>query len=67
MDLGATQTDKPKNKKADDNAQGLTTDGIDRPYVSRKGGCGIASIEDCVDTSIQGLDGYNKKNKESGQ
>ena len=25
-------------------------------YVSRKGGRGLSTIEDCVDTSIQGID-----------
>ena len=37
-------------------------DDDDRLYVSRKeGGRGLASIEDCVDTSIQGLEDYIEK------
>ena len=36
---------------------------IDWLYVSRKGGRRLVIIEDCVDTSIQGLDDYIKKNK----
>ena len=34
---------------------------IDRLYVSRKGGRGLASIEDSVDASIQELEDYIRK------
>ena len=37
---------------------------IDKLYVSRKGGRGLISIEDIVDTSIRRLEGYIKKDKE---
>ena len=41
-----------------------TRDDVDRQYVSRKeGGRGLASIEDCVDTSIQRLEDYIEKYK----
>ena len=39
-------------------------DHIDRVYVSKKGGGGLASIEDCVDTSKQEIKIYIKKSKE---
>ena len=39
-------------------------DDIDRLYVSRKeGGRELASIEKCVNASIQGLDNYTKKQR----
>ena len=39
---------------------------LDRQYVTRKeGGRGLASIEDCVDASIRGLEDYIKKSKEN--
>ena len=40
-------------------------DDIDRLYVLRKGRRGHDSIEDSVNTSIQHLEDYIKKNKES--
>ena len=40
-------------------------DDIIRLYVSRKGGGkGLASIDDCVDVTIQGLRKYTKKSKQ---
>ena len=39
-------------------------DDIDRVYVSRKGGRGLAGIEDSVNASIQELEDYIKKKKE---
>ena len=37
----------------------------DRLYVSRKdGGRGLATIEECVDASVQGLEDYIKRRKE---
>ena len=36
---------------------------VNRLYVSRKGGRGLTCIEDCVDSSIQGLEDYTKKSK----
>ena len=37
---------------------------VDRQYVSRKeGGRGLASIEDCIDTSIQGLEKLKEPRK----
>ena len=36
-------------------------DDIDRLYISRKGGKGLASIEDSVDASIQRLEDYIEK------
>ena len=36
-------------------------DDVDRVYVSRKGGRGLASIEDNVDASIQRLRDYTEK------
>ena len=39
-------------------------DDVDRLYVSRKeGGRGLASIEDCVDASLQRLEDYIEKHK----
>ena len=38
-------------------------DDVDRLYVSRKGGRRLASIEDCVDTSIQRLEDYIGKHE----
>ena len=40
-------------------------DNIHRLYVSRKGGggSGLASIDDCVDASLSGLEDYIKDNK----
>ena len=41
-------------------------DNIDYLYASRKeGGRGLASIKDCLDASIQGLEDYIEKNKEN--
>ena len=40
----------------------LIRDDIDRLCVSRnKSGRGFASIEDCIDTSIRGLEDYKKR------
>ena len=39
-------------------------DDIDRLYVSRKGGRGFASIENCVDASMRALEDDIKKSKE---
>ena len=40
-------------------------DNVDRLYVSRKeGGGGLASIEDCVDASIQRLEDYIEKHEQ---
>ena len=40
-------------------------DNMDRLYMTRKRGRrGLASLEDCVDVSIQGLDDYMQKSKE---
>ena len=40
-------------------------DDIDRQYVSRKEGRrGLASINDCIDASIQELEEYIKKSNE---
>ena len=36
---------------------------LDRLYVSRKGGRGLASINDCVYASIQKLEEFIKKSK----
>ena len=37
-------------------------DDINRLYMSKKeGGRGLASLEDCTDASIQGLEKYTKK------
>ena len=41
-----------------------TREDTDKMCVSRKGRRGLARIEDCVDASIQGLEGYIKKRKE---
>ena len=40
-------------------------DDIDRLFVSRKGGRGLASIEDSVYTSIRRIEDYNKKAKKT--
>ena len=38
---------------------------VDTDYMSRKEGWrGLASIKDCIDTSIQGLEKYTKTSKE---
>ena len=37
---------------------------INRIYVSRKGGRGLISIEDCIDSSIQKFEDYIKTDKE---
>ena len=40
-------------------------DDVDRFYVSiKEGGRGLASIDDCVDASIQRLEDYIKNTKE---
>ena len=39
-------------------------DDIYRLNMSKKGGRGLASIEDCVDLSIQGVKGYTERCKE---
>ena len=36
----------------------------DRANALRKGGRGHATMKDCIDTSIQGLEDYIKKSKE---
>ena len=41
----------------------MPKDEIVNPYVSRKGERELASIEDCVDTTIQGFEAYMKKSK----
>ena len=52
---GRTQTNGPKVKEINDYAQTLTqTDGIDRPYVTRKEGeRRLASIENCIHATVQ--------------
>ena len=66
MNKERTQTNEPEDKKADDNAKGLTSKkDIDRLCVSRKeGGRGLVSIEDCVDASTWSLKDYIEKNKQ---
>ena len=60
------QANEPEDKKVDDDAHTLhLRDDMDRLYVLRKEGeRGVASIEDGLDASIQGLEDYIKKNKE---
>ena len=59
MDKGGTQTTGPKDKGNDDLAPGLTLQRWHRLRVSRKDGGRVnASIEDCVDESMQWLDDY---------
>ena len=65
MDQGRTSTNEPENKKTNDDAQGLISERWHREtYVSRKEKRrGFASIENSVDTSIQGLKECIKKNR----
>ena len=62
----ATQTNGPKDKKAYDDAQDLTTKRWQAGYICRekKGGRWFASIQDGVDASIHGLKDNFKKSKE---
>ena len=64
MDKGRTQTNKSKDKKFDNDAQGITPERWHRQYVPRKEGRELASIEDCIVSSIQGLKENIKKSKE---
>ena len=53
------------NQLIDNSNKVLHLDDTNRLYVSRKvGGRGPASIEDCVDSSIQGVEECIKKSKE---
>ena len=63
MDKRGTQTNGPKNKETDDDAQSLTSERWYRQkYVSRKERSRRHTrIENCVDKTIQGRKEYNKK------
>ena len=50
MDMGATQTNRPKGKEIDD-VQSITPD-INIQYVSRKGRGSEINIDDCFDATI---------------
>ena len=52
MDKEGTQTNWPKDKQIDDDAQGVTFERWYRLYVSIKGGRRLASIENCIDASL---------------
>ena len=57
MDRGKIQTNRPENKKIDDDAQ--ERDAFDRLYVSRKeGGRRLTRIEDSMDASMRGHENY---------
>ena len=63
--MGETQTHGQKDKKIDVDAQGLTSEGWHRLYVSRKkGGRRLTSTEGCMDASIWGPKVYIKKSWE---
>ena len=53
MKKGRIQTNRPKDKKVDDYAQGLTSKRWQTAVYLKRGG--LSNIEDCVDTSIQGF------------
>ena len=54
---------RPKDKETDEDTLGLPPQ---RLYVSRKEeGRGLTNIEDCVDTTIQGLREYTKKQRKT--
>ena len=52
------QTDEQTNKENDDDVQCLLLKRYHRLYVMRTGGIELASIEECVDAVIQGLERY---------
>ena len=64
MDEGGTQTNREEGKKVDDDAQGFTSEGWHRLYVSRKGGRRVSSTEYSMNASISGLEDNIKKSKE---
>ena len=66
MDMGGTQTKGQKDMKLDDYPQGLTSVRWHKLYVSiKERERELASIEDCIDPSTQGLKD-NIKNEQRG-
>ena len=65
LEIDEERTNEPEDKKANDDAQGLTSERWHWLYVSRKeGGRVLASIDDCENASIRKCEDYIKKNKE---
>ena len=64
MDKGRTKWTKGQRKLMTMHKALYPRDVVDRIYVSRKEGKRkLASVEDCIDKSIQGLEVYIKKSK----
>ena len=63
---GLQKIDQRKRKKADDDAQSLTSEKCHSRtiYVKKKEGRGVANIEDRVDASKRQLEDYLKKKKQ---
>ena len=54
-----------KDKEFDDYPQGFTAERKKLCVLRNEGGRGLASLEDFADTSIQGVENYIKKSKET--
>ena len=63
MNKGESEINTPKNKKIDDDPQGLTSETWHRFYVSKEVKNGFVVIDDCIDATIQRLEEYTKKKK----